>query len=59
MTSNLLTQDFSSAYTEAINLMDYSVVVIPVTRADQEVDLPDPSYTPLNETDRKNWEACQ
>jgi hypothetical protein len=48
-----------SAYTESINLMDYSAAVIPVTRADQEIDLQDNSYEPLNEKDRKNWEACK
>lgn len=47
------------AYTEAINLLDYSAVVIPVTRADQEIDLRDSLYEPLNETDLKNWEACK
>lgn len=33
--------------------------MIPVTRADQEIDLADDSYQPLNEKDRKNWEACK
>lgn len=45
-------------YTESINLMDYSAAVIPVTRADQEIDLADDAYQPLSESDRKNWEAC-
>lgn len=47
------------AYTESINLMDYSAAVIPVTRADKSVDRFDHQYQPLNEVDRKNWEACK
>jgi len=39
--------------------MDYSAVVIPVTRADKTVDKSDPHYEPLNDVDAKNWEACQ
>ena len=39
--------------------MDYSVAVIPVTIADKTVDLFDHKYQPLNEKDRKNWEACK
>lgn len=39
--------------------MDYSVAVIPVTKADKSLDLFDHDYQPLNETDRKNWEACK
>ncbi|KAL8756173.1 MAG: hypothetical protein Q9199_003125 [Rusavskia elegans] len=37
--------------------MDYSAAVIPVTRADKSVDRFDHQYQPLNEVDRKNWEA--
>ena len=47
------------AYTEAINLMDFSVAVIPVTKADKSIDLFDHDYEPLNDDDRKNWEACE
>lgn len=47
------------AYTESINLMDYSAAVIPVTTADKSVDTFDHGYQPLNEVDRKNWEACK
>lgn len=46
-------------YTEAINLVDYSAVGIPVTKADKTIDKFDNDYSPLNETDRKNWEACK
>ncbi|CZR51505.1 related to general amidase [Phialocephala subalpina] len=44
-------------YTEAINLLDYSAAVIPVTKADKNVDTFNSEYEPLNEVDRKNWEA--
>lgn len=47
------------AYTEAINLLNYSVVTIPVTKADKTLDPFDHSYEPLNEVDRKNWKACK
>lgn len=46
------------AYTEAINLMNYSVVVIPVTKADKKIDVVNESYRPLNEKDKLNWDAC-
>ncbi|KAG8531471.1 uncharacterized protein KY384_003100 [Bacidia gigantensis] len=48
---------YHTAYTEAINLLNYSVVVIPVTRASKNVDKADEGFEPLNETDAKNWEA--
>ncbi|KAI1826554.1 amidase signature domain-containing protein [Xylaria intraflava] len=44
-------------YTEAINLMNYSSVVIPVTKANKDVDVVDGSYKPANDLDRRNWEA--
>ena len=51
--------NFDSAYTEAINLLDYSATVIPVTKADQTIDKADLDYQPLNEVDAKNWNACK
>ncbi|XXH00561.1 hypothetical protein Hte_006909 [Hypoxylon texense] len=48
---------YHTAYTEVLNLMNYSVVVIPVTKADKNVDTFDDSYTPLNDTDELNWKA--
>ncbi|KAL8836535.1 MAG: hypothetical protein Q9170_002890 [Blastenia crenularia] len=48
---------FHTAYTESINLMDFSAVVIPVTTADKLADAIDDTYQPLNEVDRMNWEA--
>lgn len=51
--------NITPAYTEAINLLDYSVVVIPVSKADKAIDLADPDYKPLNDLDAKNWQACR
>ncbi|KAI9779264.1 MAG: hypothetical protein M1839_007516 [Geoglossum umbratile] len=51
------TADGEDAYTESINLMDYSVAVIPVTKANKDIDKFNKDYKPLNETDCKNWEA--
>jgi amidase len=39
--------------------MDYSAVVIPVTKADKAVDKVDPNHVPLNDVDKLNWEACK
>lgn len=39
--------------------MNYSAVVIPVTKADKEVDVLDDAYQPSSEFDRKNWMACK
>ncbi|XXH02219.1 hypothetical protein Hte_008587 [Hypoxylon texense] len=46
-------------YTEALNLMNYSVMVIPVTKADKNLDPFDHGYRPLNTKDEKNWKACK
>ncbi|KAI0384934.1 amidase signature domain-containing protein [Hypomontagnella monticulosa] len=48
---------YHTAYTEVINLMNYSVTVIPVTRADKDIDVVDETYQPSNELDKQNWEA--
>ena len=34
------------------------MVVIPITKVDKDVDKFDETYSPLNDLDRKNWEAC-
>ena len=44
-------------YVNVANLLDYTCVSIPVTTADQELDPFDKDYRPLNDLDRKNWEA--
>lgn len=33
--------------------------MIPVTKADSQIDLFDHDYKPLNEKDKKNWQACK
>ncbi|KAF4988995.1 hypothetical protein FDECE_14849 [Fusarium decemcellulare] len=48
---------YHTAYTEAMNLMNYSIAVIPVTRADRKIDVFDDSYEPLGDKDRLNWES--
>ena len=47
------------AYTEAMNLTNYVAVVIPVTKADKQIDVIDTSYEPLNAKDRLNWKSCE
>ncbi|KAH0536016.1 hypothetical protein FGG08_007083 [Glutinoglossum americanum] len=37
--------------------MDYSAVVIPVTKANKNIDVFDEGYTPLNDVDSMNWKA--
>ena len=39
--------------------MNYSACVIPVTTASKDIDAFDESYEPLNDVNRKNWEACE
>lgn len=46
---------FYTAYTEVVNLLDYSAAVVPVTAADKSVDTINLDYVPLNELDAKNW----
>ncbi|KHN96905.1 general amidase [Metarhizium album ARSEF 1941] len=48
---------YHTAYTEAINLLNYSAVVIPVTKADRALDAIDSDYRPKNEIDQRNWDA--
>ena len=49
----------SAAYASFVNVLDYTNVVIPVTSADSKIDLFDHHYKPLNEKDKKNWQACK
>jgi amidase len=46
-------------YTSVWNLLDYPALVFPVTAVDQEKDVKDEDYKPLNEQDRWNWELCE
>ncbi|KAK4644133.1 hypothetical protein QC761_302630 [Podospora bellae-mahoneyi] len=52
--------DKQRAYTEVINLMNYSAAVIPMTKADKAIDVVpegNDAYRPLNDVDKQNWEA--
>ncbi|KAF3482023.1 general amidase [Arthroderma uncinatum] len=45
-----------TAYTEVMNVTDYSVSVLPVTRADKNIDRADPDFKPISDADKENWE---
>lgn len=51
--------DLVTAYTESINLLNYSVVVSPVTKANKRIDIFDNDFKPLGRSDEKNWRACK
>ncbi|KAA8570222.1 hypothetical protein EYC84_002538 [Monilinia fructicola] len=44
------------AYTEVLNLLDYTALAIPVTHADENIDLPH-AYVPVSAKDSRNWTA--
>lgn len=46
-------------YSSIVNVLDYSACTLPVTTADQDVDLADPSFKPVSETDRKVAQTCE
>ncbi|GKU21475.1 unnamed protein product [Fusarium langsethiae] len=48
---------YHGAYTDAMNVTNYSAVVIPTIRADASIDVFDDSYKPLGDLDSKNWKA--
>ncbi|CAG1972961.1 unnamed protein product [Fusarium graminearum] len=48
---------YHGAYTDAMNVTNYSAVVIPTIRADAKIDFFDDSYKPLGDLDIKNWKA--
>ncbi|KAF5541802.1 general amidase [Fusarium mexicanum] len=48
---------YHGAYTDAMNLTNYTAVVIPMIRADKRIDVFDEGYEPLGEMDKKNWQA--
>ncbi|EFR01957.1 acetamidase [Nannizzia gypsea CBS 118893] len=50
------TKYYHTAYTEVFNLLDYSVSVVPVTKADKNIDKADPNYKPISELDKTNWD---
>ncbi|CAI4212091.1 unnamed protein product [Parascedosporium putredinis] len=46
-------------YTEVINLLNYSAVALPVTRADKALDVVDTDYIPSEGLDKRNWDAYE
>ena len=50
---------FLQEYGSIANVLDYTTVVIPVTKANKSLDQADPNYKPLNEVDKQNWLACK
>lgn len=42
---------YHKSYTAVINLMNYSAAVIPVTKADKTIDIPDRNFEPLSPED--------
>jgi amidase len=46
-------------YTTFVNVLDYTSVVIPVTKADRKVDTPSTDYKPLNEADEVVYRNCR
>ncbi len=46
-------------YASAINLLDYTSVVVPVTFADKNVDKKKEAYEPLNELDKMVQDECK
>lgn len=46
-------------YASAINLLDFTSVVVPVLFADKEIDKKLEDYTPLNEIDKKVQAECE
>ncbi|KAI6351324.1 hypothetical protein MCOR25_010012 [Pyricularia grisea] len=48
---------YSSGYTEIFNLLNYSVAVIPVTKANKEIDIRHDRYKPKPGLDDLNWNS--
>ena len=46
-------------YTIWVNVLDYTSVVLPVTKADKSIDTIDGSYWPLNDVDKETFESCE
>ena len=42
-------------YTSVFNALDYSAGVVPITRADKDVDLKDEDYKPVNDLDKETF----
>ncbi|KAF2757566.1 general amidase [Pseudovirgaria hyperparasitica] len=48
---------FHYGYTTIVDLLNYSAVSFPVTKAEEAIDQPDPDFKPMNDDDLENWEA--
>ncbi|KAI4162301.1 MAG: hypothetical protein LQ342_004015 [Letrouitia transgressa] len=46
-------------YSMIVNLLDYSACTLPVTTADQEVDVADEGFEPVSDLDKKVAEYCK
>jgi amidase len=46
-------------HTAPYNVLDYTAAVLPVTKVDKVVDVVGSGYTPKNDEDRANYEACK
>lgn len=44
-----------SGYTRHINILDYTVLTIPITTVDKDIDVNDPNYVPVNDQDASNF----
>ena len=50
--------DPETEYGSIANVLDYATVVIPVTKANKNLDAVQPDYTPMSSVDKQNWLAC-
>ena len=41
-----------------VNTLDYTAVVVPISKVDSNIDKAEKDYHPLNEKDRLIWEQC-
>lgn len=47
------------AYTNIVNFLDFTSVVVPVTFADKDIDKKQQEYKPLNEVDKLVYDECK
>ena len=46
-------------YTTFVNLLDYTSCTIPVTTADEQIDIRDEQFKPTSEIDKDNYDTCK
>ena len=49
----------SEGYTTIANVLDFSAVIVPVSHVDKNIDLPNPSFVPIDERDRVDQAFCE